>query len=195
LPTVIDLNRYDVRSLPDSAIITIGWIGTPSTAKYLTLIKDALKEVYAACQIRIIIVGLSDLFLEGVPLEFRKWSEETEVNDIQQFDIGIMPLSDDPWSRGKCGYKLTQYMACAKPVIASPVGINSKIVQHGYNGFLATTKSEWIAALTALIKDGELRKKMGLVGRYQVEQEYSLQKSAPKLLKLLTTISTSYLNN
>ena len=100
-----------------------------------------------------------------------------------------MPLPDNPWERGKCGFKLIQYMACGLPVIASPVGVNSKIVEHGVNGFLAETQEEWEAALSTLIADSDLRQQMGKAGREKVEREYSLQVTGPKLVALLKSIS------
>jgi glycosyltransferase involved in cell wall biosynthesis len=100
-----------------------------------------------------------------------------------------MPLPDNPWERGKCGFKLIQYMACGLPVIASPVGVNSEIVEHGVNGFLAETQEEWEAALRTLIADSDLRQQMGKAGREKVEREYSLQVTGPKLVALLKSIS------
>ena len=100
-----------------------------------------------------------------------------------------MPLPDNPWERGKCGFKLIQYMACGLPVIASPVGVNSEIVEHGVNGFLAETQEEWEAALSTLIADSDLRQQMGKAGREKVEREYSLKVTGPKLVALLKSIS------
>src|SRR5438874_1070790 len=97
-------------------------------------------------------------------LDVRGWSESTEVAELQRFDVGIMPLRDAPMERGKCGYKLIQYMACGRPVVASPVGASRQIVEHGTNGFLASTAAEWVAALRAL-QDPALRRRMGAAGR------------------------------
>ena len=108
--------------------------------------------------------------------------------EINKFDVGIMPLFDEPWERGKCGYKLIQYMACGKPVIASPVGINQKIIKHGVNGFLAQTDEDWYYYLNILKKDEDLRIKMGMNGRKLVEDEYSLQIQAPRLISLFLKI-------
>jgi hypothetical protein len=100
-------------------------------------------------------------------------------------DIGIMPLTDTPWARGKCGYKLIQYMACGLPVVASPVGVNADIVEHGVNGFLASTETEWRSALGTLLSDANLRHRMGMAGRQKIERDYSLQVWAPKVAGML----------
>ncbi|MCQ4191416.1 glycosyltransferase, partial [Methylocystis suflitae] len=120
--------------------------------------------------------------------EFLDWSEETEVELIQGMDIGIMPLPDEPWARGKCGYKLIQYMACGIPVIASPVGVNSDIVDEGLNGYLARDELEWEAAIRHLSADSELRRVMGRYGREKIVSEYSLHVHGPRLATMLRTI-------
>ena len=110
------------------------------------------------------------------------WTEATEVASISQFDVGIMPLVDESFERGKCGYKLIQYMACGLPVVASPVGVNRQIVEHGVNGFLAETQEDWALALKTLIADAGLRERMGRAGRDKVEQKFCLQVTEPKLV-------------
>jgi glycosyltransferase involved in cell wall biosynthesis len=125
-------------------------------------------------------------------MEFREWSEETEVSDINTFDIGIMPLIDGLWERGKCGYKIVQYMACSIPTVASPVGINQQIIDNGQNGFLASSTSEWINALKILRDDKLLRVDMGKRARSKVEKEYSLQVTAPRFVSLLRDVRATY---
>ena len=186
LPSVVDLNRYKITSQPKNKIFTVGWIGNPETTKYLYLIQDALTEVCRSGEVRMVGIGCGPLKLTGVPVSFRNWSEENEVADIGTFDVGVMPLPDDSWERGKCGYKLIQYMACGKPVIASPVGVNTKIVQQGVNGFLAGNKKEWVKAFDTLRKEPELAIKMGKNGRGLVENEYSVQATSARLARILT---------
>lgn len=184
LPTVVDTQRYEAIRL-ESAPITIGWIGSPMTAHYLQLIAPALRTLTAKRNIRVVAVGAGSTQLEQIPLEVLQWTEATEVAEIQRFDIGIMPLPDEPFERGKCGYKLIQYMACGKPVVASPVGVNTVIVRNGLEGFLASSPEEWILSLQKLVDDPALRYRMGQAGRARVETEYSLQVAAPKLERLL----------
>lgn len=188
LPTVVDLERYSPSSNAENMIFTIGWIGTPVTVKYLHHVHPALAEVCQNNRARVVLVGSGPVGLDGVPLEVRPWSEKTEVKDICSFDVGIMPLPDTPWERGKCGYKLIQYMACGKPVVASPVGVNKQIVEDGVSGFLASTNDEWVHALNALINDHELMVRMGHAGRKRVEEYYCLQVTAPRLADLLRSV-------
>ncbi len=185
LPTVIDINRYRVRAGAANGAFTIGWIGSPYTERYLFYIQTALRKVCSNLNARLILVGAREISLPGVSLEVRCWSEGTEVSAILDFDVGLMPIRDEPFERGKCGYKLIQYMACGKPVVASPIGVNTQIVDHGVNGFLARSESEWINALSILWNDAGLREKMGRAGRKTVETRYCLQVTAPRFETLL----------
>lgn len=191
LPTVVDASRYAVSEKEDALPVTIGWIGQPSTAKYLSQLAPMLKKMIAKHAVRVIAIGPKPEQFQQLPIEVRPWSEETEAIEIQQFDIGIMPLSDSLWERGKCGYKLIQYMACGKPVVATPVGVNKVIVRQGVNGFLAITEAEWCNAIDVLCQDAALRKRMGAEGRKIMEQNYSLQVAAPRLAELLRSVVSS----
>ncbi len=190
LPTVVDMARYGVATPESGAqrLPVIGWIGSPATAHFLHLIAPALREIAERNLARILGVGANACQLDGLPVEARPWTEATEVADIQGFDIGIMPLPDAPFERGKCGYKLIQYMACGKPVVASPVGANSTIVRDGVDGFLASTHQEWVDALTRLLADPALRQQMGGEGRIRIENAFSLQQAAPRLIKLIESV-------
>jgi len=185
LPSVVDCERYVPSSGNSGKVFTIGWIGTPSSARYLQKLAPALKEVCRNNLARLVLVGSGEVNLPDVPLEILPWSEATEVVDIQSFDVGIMPLEDTPWERGKCGYKLIQCMACGLPVVASPVGVNRQIVEHGTNGFLAESLDEWIRALSDLRDNHDLRIRMGSAAREQIAKNYSLQANAPRLLTLI----------
>jgi glycosyltransferase involved in cell wall biosynthesis len=185
IPTVVDMARYANSTFVNNAIPVIGWIGSPSTAKFLHQVAPVLKELAALRSFQVVAIGANANQVNGLPIKALPWTKCTEVSEIQNFDIGIMPLPDAPFERGKCGYKLIQYMACGKPVIASPVGANCNIVQDRVDGFLASTDAEWITALLQLIDNAELRQKMGSAGRRKVEAEYSLQKAAGRLAELL----------
>jgi glycosyltransferase involved in cell wall biosynthesis len=185
IPSAIDLDRYSDTPAPRNPIFTIGWIGSPITNKYLNLTNAALAEVCKDGSARLVLVGSGSLQLDGVPTEINDWSEETEVAGIQSFDVGIMPLSDDLWSQGKCGYKLIQYMACGRPVVASKVGVNLEIVEDGISGFLVNNKDGWVQALNVLRKNSNLRQQMGKSGRIKVETKYCIQVTAPRLISLL----------
>jgi glycosyltransferase involved in cell wall biosynthesis len=186
IPTVVDVTRYTEKNLSrSSAIFTIGWIGSPITASYLRGVVQALEQMCRGGGARVCAIGSGPMDLPGVPLEIIPWREETEGEEIQNFDVGITPLPDEPWARGKSGLKLIQYMACRLPVLASPVGVNTEIVEHGYNGFLASSIEEWIYALESLRADSELRHTMGVAGRRQVEEKYHLAVTAPKLVETI----------
>ena len=194
LPTVVDLDRYSIVPRGRNTVFTIGWIGSPTTAEYLYLIVPALKEVCKDGSMQLVLVGSGHIELDGTPIEFRSWSEATEVRDIQSFDVGIMPLPHTHWARGKCGYKLIQYMACALPVVASPVGVNTYMVENGRNGFLAAGTDDWVRALETLHGGYNLRERMGKAGRSLVEKHYCLEVTAPRLLSLLRSAAGGSIN-
>jgi glycosyltransferase involved in cell wall biosynthesis len=185
VPTVVDLTRYAVVQSAANDPLVVGWIGSPATIRYLSAIAPVFESLYKECRVRFVAVGGSDEAVSKLPIEARPWLEDTEVRSIQSFDIGIMPLPDSPFERGKCGYKLIQYMACGLPVVASPVGVNKKIVEHGVNGFIAQEMHEWKQALRLLLSDQLLRRRMGSNGRDRVEKWYSLQVQAPRLELLM----------
>jgi glycosyltransferase involved in cell wall biosynthesis len=188
LPTVVDLRRYPAPlSRPDAHDFVIGWIGSQSTARYLLPLLEVLQHATSWQGASLRLVGSGELNLPGVAAEIVDWSEASEVQEIQSFAVGIMPLLDDPWARGKCGYKLIQYMACGLPVVASPVGVNREIVDHGLNGYLASTEAEWLSALGQLRSQPQLREEFGRLGRKRVETAYSLESTAPRLVELLTS--------
>jgi glycosyltransferase involved in cell wall biosynthesis len=192
LPTVVDTAIYRPRkdAGQDDARPVIGWIGSPSTWTYVRPILPLLAEVARTTGARVRVVGAGTIDeserFEG--LEIVDWSQENEVAEVRGMDIGLMPLPDEPWARGKCGYKLIQYMACGLPVIASPVGVNSEIVVPGETGILATGPEEWKAALEQLVRDKAMRKRMGMAGRQRAEGYYSLKAHAPRLVEVLTSV-------
>jgi len=187
VPTVVDINAYSIRPISSrTSPLHIGWIGTPSTwSAYMAPMMPLLVEVAGAGSARIVAVGAGKVADPNPLLDNLAWAEETEVAQIQEMDIGIMPLTDTPWARGKCGYKLIQYMACGLPVVASPVGVNAEIVEHGVNGFLASTDAEWRSALETLLANPDLRHRMGSAGRQKIEKEYSLHVYGPRVAEML----------
>ncbi len=193
LPTVIDLERYPPptpcsRLTPcEDRPFTIGWMGSPSSARYLDLVAGALARLSGP--VRVLLVGAHGAEPPGLPpglaVEHAPWREDQEVELLRRFDVGVMPLEDSPWARGKCGYKLIQYMAVGCPVVASPVGVNTTLVRDGENGFLALDEAGWGAALQRLADDKALRIRLGKAGRQRVEEHYSLQAVAPRLADAL----------
>jgi glycosyltransferase involved in cell wall biosynthesis len=184
IPTVVDLERYHIKEGTNAPGLNVGWIGTPMTVKYLTIVRPAMTQFLKKGDSMLSLIGAGHVNFGDLPVKIIPWSEDTEVAEVQNLDVGIMPLSDAPWEQGKCGYKLIQYMACEKPVIASPVGANIEIVENGVNGFLAGSTEEWLTALNILRDNPCLRKKMGMAGRKKVEEKYCLQVTAPKLMSV-----------
>lgn len=192
LPTVVDLHRYQVHPKPnvqeEERILNFGWIGQQSTAYNLMSLESLFSEFSSQKKIVFSAIGIDAKSL-GLSMSSVDWSEETEVQNLLNYDVGMMPLMDGPFESGKCGYKLIQYMACGIPVIASPVGINSSIITNGINGFLATSTEEWREAFNILLKNPKKREEMGLAGRRLVEEQYSIVVTSPKLIELLHNAS------
>jgi glycosyltransferase involved in cell wall biosynthesis len=190
IPTSIDVDlfvpRSDSRPASSSAPITIGWIGTPTTASFLTPLAPVLRALAAEQAFEFRVAGsTSALAFDGVPTRNLQWSLDGEVGLFNQCDIGVYPLPDDDWARGKCGFKAIQFMSCGVPVVASAVGVNREIVQDGVNGFLASTADEWRDKLSALIGDANLRRRIGAAGRRTIQARYSLQVNGPRVAAVI----------
>jgi glycosyltransferase involved in cell wall biosynthesis len=188
IPTVVDLSRYPNRThAGTSETIRVAWIGTPVTArplKPLIPVMERLQSEHPRLSFR--FIGAGDGFpSNGLRAETVAWSEQTETGLLSECHIGIMPLPDDEFVRGKCGLKLIQYMACGLPVIASPVGVNRELVEEGKNGFLAATEDEWFEKLDKLIRDSELRMSLGTAGRAKVAAGYTIEHGFAKWQEIL----------
>ncbi|WP_300974840.1 glycosyltransferase family 4 protein [Sphingomonas sp. LHG3406-1] len=192
VPTVVDTDRW----LPGLVIEgppMIGWIGSPTTWANVRPLLGLLARLHRETGARVRAIGAgaaaeADRF-EG--LDLIEWSEATEIAEVQRFSIGIMPLLDRSFERGKSGFKLIQYMACGLPVMASPVGVNSSIVRDGVNGMLAASEAEWEQGLRRLIGDAGLRNRLGAAGRGIAIAEYSLASQAPRLVELFREVARS----
>lgn len=188
IPTPVDVGHYPVKEWKVVATpVVVGWIGTSSNLAFLEGIVPALEEVAKRHPLLLRIVSNKihrSMCFGSLNYEFVAWKGEREVEDILSFDIGLMPLPDNEWTRGKCGFKALQYMACGIPVVISPVGINKEIVQDGINGYLAETKDEWVEKISNLISDLDLRKRIGLGGRKTVEEAYSVGVNIERLVKV-----------
>jgi glycosyltransferase involved in cell wall biosynthesis len=175
IPTVVDTARFSPRPRAHSAECVIGWIGTPRNTVYVQSIWPCLLEAWRlARRLRFVFVGAEPFDVGEAPVRFERWRLSDEVAAVQNFDIGIMPLPDDEQTRGKCGFKIIQYMACGIPAIASPVGANCEVLRDGETGFLANSPQQWIGALLNLVADPALRERMGVAGRERAVSRYSL---------------------
>ena len=181
LPSVVDTDHYRPADPPPAASpFTVGWIGSPSTAPYLQALIEPLQRFAKEQHVRLLVVGGPAPAIPGVEVVEQPWSLEREVALIQQFSVGVMPLPDTPWTRGKCAYKLIQCMACAIPVIASSVGANVEAVPATC-GLLASSPDDWLTAFRQLAADPPLRQRLGACGRQWVEERYSLRSALPVL--------------
>ena len=193
IPTVVDCSKYQMRAVsPDSSSpITIGWMGSPTTAPYLRTIAPALQRIASkhGARVQFRFVGCPEYRLDLKSLTHAPFRLETEIEELQRFDIGLMPLADTAWSRGKCAFKAIQYMASGVATVASPVGITPEVVRHGMNGLLASSQEEWFLALDQLVKDAPLRVRLGREARKFIETDYSLEVWAPRMIALYNQLS------
>lgn len=190
VPSTIDTKKYEVNGFgPKGRRPVIGWSGSYSTLPHFDIVRRALTRLAEKEQFRIRMIGTTtDYEIDGVDVEAILWRAETEVADLAPIDIGIMPLPDDEWTRGKCGQKALQYMALGIPTVCSPVGANSTIIQDGENGLLAETEDQWIEKLTQLLHSRPLRERLGKAGRATVEAGYSLSLHAPRVCRIFESV-------
>jgi glycosyltransferase involved in cell wall biosynthesis len=189
LPTSIDLAKYHLKQYLDKPGLTIGWLGLSDGLPYLRQIQPALKRLTQLFPgLRLKVISDKPLRLDDVAVENEMWQLETEQANLSSFDIGIMPLWDSLWTRGKCGYKILQYMGVGTAVVASDVGVNNEIISSGDNGFLARTQDDWVEAIRSLIENPAQRRDFGLRGRQLVENRYSLEGFANGYVELLRDI-------
>ncbi len=190
IPTCIDMNLYPKKKeISHREEIILGWIGTKGNLKYLKKLEPvfgAIHERFPQAKLKVVSNDFYDS--SYLPIIKKPWRLEDENEDLVSFDIGLMPLNDDLWSRGKCGLKIVQYLSVGVPVVCTPVGINSDIIKDGENGFWATSEREWVDRLSVLIQDERLRHQMGLKGIEMVEREYSLAVTCEKFFQVLESL-------
>ena len=189
LPTVVDTDAYAARPVRRNGSLVLGWLGAPANAVYLEALKPVLAGLAQRFDFRLRLLGPTTFDCPGVTVETRGWKtygdRAEEAADLADFDIGLMPLSDDEFAAGKCGLKAIQYMASGIPVVASAVGANREVVSDGSSGFLARSQTEWRERLARLLVDPDLRARMGRAGRARAERHYSLRSAVPRLARVL----------
>jgi glycosyltransferase involved in cell wall biosynthesis len=186
IPTAIDESRYPLKEYRiRKERVTLGWIGDHGSIHYLEKMKPIFEKIgkrYPNAELKIVCDTFFDC--QYLPVIKKQWFSEEEVKDLQGFDIGVMPLMDDPWSWGKCGLKIIQYQGVGVPVVCTPVGINKDLVEDGINGLWAATPEEWEEKISFLIEDPVLREKMGREGRRRVMERFSIQACGPRLFSI-----------
>jgi len=190
IPTAVDTNRFRPRSADrdDRRELVVGWIGSPTTFPYLETLAGVLREVAQRHDFVLKVSGAGvPVNFPGVKVQEVPWSLSDEVTLFNSCDIGVYPLTDDDWARGKCGFKAIQCMASGVPVVAAAVGVNREIIEDGVNSFLAATPAEWIDKLGRLLSEARLRRDMAIAGRRTIEERYSLRVTAPRLEAVLRT--------
>jgi glycosyltransferase involved in cell wall biosynthesis len=196
IPTCVDTTKFAPspnafsNNGSQSRDLVVGWIGSPTTASYVRGLANVFRRVRQQHPFVLRVSGAGEpIELPGLASEQPLWSLESEVQLFNTCDIGVYPLADDEWSRGKCGFKAIEFMACGVPVVAAAVGVNREIIEDGVNGFLASTEDEWVEKLGRLLTSRELRRRFGEAGRRTVEARYSLQVHAPTLAATLRRVA------
>lgn len=185
IPPAIDTDKYYVKRKYETDTVCIGWTGSHSTVKYLFLLEGALKRISQMHKVKIKVIGDRSFKIDGLAIEAKDWSLDTELQDIQEIDIGLYPLPKNEWIMGKGGLKALQYMGMGIPVVCTRIGEVLYFIQDDINGFLAGSEEEWVKKISRLINDLGLRKKIGLSGRKTVEEKFSVKANAPKYLNLI----------
>jgi glycosyltransferase involved in cell wall biosynthesis len=191
IPTTIDTD-YHLRktAYADNERICIGWTGSLTTIKHFKLAEDILlklKDKYGD-KIYFKVIGEGNYYNEKLGIRGVRWNRFTEIDELEKIDIGIMPLENDEWSKGKCGFKGLQYMALEIPAVLANVGVNNEIIVHGENGFIANSDEEWVELLSRLIESYELRRKLGLAGRKTIEERFSVKSQEEKYLEVFEKV-------
>jgi glycosyltransferase involved in cell wall biosynthesis len=192
VPSSVDTDLYTpMPSGQPRGDVVIGWMGSSTSQAHLELHAEVLAAFAGRRGVEIRIVSDRPPQLPGIPVSWRPWSAARELDELRQFDVGIMPMPDDPWSRGKCAMKALLYMSVGAPAICSPVGMNRQVIRHGENGLLANTPAEWVAHIARLIDDVEYRRKLGMAARRTVEEGYSMRQCAASFGRVIRDAATA----
>ena len=189
IPTTIDTEKYRVtRRAEQNGPPVIGWTGSYSTVQHLDTLRGALKKLAERESFRLRVIGTPNYECAPIDVEAMPWRADTELEDLSAIDIGVMPLPDDRWSKGKCGLKALQFMALGIPTVCSPVGVNTDIIQDDENGLIAGTEDEWVDKLSRLLREAELRQRLGQAGRATVEAKYSAITQTPRVYEIFKSV-------
>jgi glycosyltransferase involved in cell wall biosynthesis len=187
IPTTIDTDVYRVVGREPNARPVVGWTGSPTTARYLLSLAPALRRLRALHDFELRVVGAT-VAMPGLDVRCVPWRADSEPDDLRGFDVGLMPLDDDEWARGKCAAKALQYMALGIPPVVSPVGASAVVVRDGVNGFHASSSDDWVHRLAVLLAEPALRVRLGSAARQTVLDHYAAVVHAPRLAALLRQV-------
>jgi glycosyltransferase involved in cell wall biosynthesis len=187
IPTVVNtISRYNCLKEHHDGPLVLGWTGSHSTLKFLDELIPIIQQLQTEYEFTFLVIADKKPELQLKSWVFCPWNEHTEIEDLLKIDIGVMPLTQDQWSEGKCGFKLIQYLSLGIPAIAQSVGVNKDIIDHGKNGFIADSASEWMSAIRTLLQDTTLRQNMGKEGRRKMKQQYSIAAHQASFVHLFT---------
>ena len=189
-PTVVDVNKYSkyTHKLKSNSEFTIGWIGSPSTSIYLDILVEPLAKLGLEGDVVFVVIGAKSPYIKNITIKEVEWDLKTEIKEISKFDVGVMPLDNTDWAKGKCAYKLIQYLGCSIPVIASRIGANIDVVTSDV-GFLVNNSSEWLDAFRFFRDHDDMRKKYGTAGRNHIVKNYSLVYNYKILKPVLSSLN------
>jgi glycosyltransferase involved in cell wall biosynthesis len=190
IPSSIDTDRYAPKQTSKrNGRVVVGWTGSATSQSHLEAFAPILRRIVLRHRVEIRVVSANPPKLSGLPVTWKRWSAAREVEDLSEFDVGIMCLPDDEWARGKSAFKALQCMGMGVPVVCSAVGPSLKLIRHGENGFLAATADDWDESLGRLVADPALRDRLGMAGRQTVEAHFSMSLSATVLARVLRLAS------
>lgn len=190
IPTVIDTDRYPMKRHTLRRPVVVGWVGSPTTAAYLEPLQPVLARLAERDDVLIRIIGAPAFQPQGWRADIRPWRLDTELTDLHDLDIGLMPSPDTVWARGKCAFKAIQYMGCGVPAVCSPVGVANELIESGVNGYLAASPETWHEHLAHLIENVSLRARLGAAARETIEARYSLRAWAPHFVAALRAVGS-----
>ncbi|HEY0458687.1 MAG TPA: glycosyltransferase family 4 protein [Pyrinomonadaceae bacterium] len=184
VPSIVDTNQFVYKPFPEHPErVCVGWSGSPTTLKNIKLVEKPLQEISRRGICDIHFIGGTDFGLENVNYTAQKWNGASEVEDLRKMQVGLVPLPDVSWNKHKFIMKTAQYLALGIVPVGTPMASNPEVIQHGENGFLAATESQWTEYLTTLVKDDKLRNEMSARGAREAQAKYSLEANAPKVIE------------
>ena len=196
ISSTVDTDRYiPVVKYANDKLLVIGWSGSHSTVQYLYLLTEVFQRLAAVCRFKLLVLGTGNFSIDGVEVESIPWSTEVELPTLQRMDIGVYPLPDDEWVKGKSGLKAIQYMSLGLPVVAANVGCNDRVIEDGLSGLLVRTDQDWFCALRRLITEPFLREAIGLRARRRVEELFSVRANRDKYLEIFRKVYNEHVHN